>query len=454
MRAGRFERPRHSHGTIMSGMRPEIGWLQGELPGLVAQGVLTQEAADALRRHYGRPEPPGTRARWGQILLASFGALLVGGGLILILAHNWDALGRPARAAVALGVLLLAQLLTLFAVVRRASAVAWTEGTSGFLVAAVGAAIALIGQTYHLGGSFEDLMRSWLWLVAFIPYLTNSTLAAIGFWGLLVVRVGGLGWREAPWDPWLLVLAGLPFVIQRVRRQPESWPTALVAGAAAGSIFIAGSFVTLQNGWTGLWAVFQMSLLGALVAAALWPAGVGISGSWRGRLLVPAWIGVVLVGMALTFDDAWRAASNVDTQVRNPNVVGAALAAIACAAAASIVTVRLVRAGRIAAAMAAAAPALAVVTHALALGGLDDIGWIAFNLWLLAVGALTLIEGVQSLQVGTANRGLFALAMLVLARFFDTDLSFLARGLAFVGLGIACLALNVWLMRRVRSGAA
>ena len=138
-------------------MRQRVAWLYAELPNLVERGVLTPEAADALRRHYGPADAPGGGG-WGQILLAAFGALLVGGGIILILAHNWEDLGRPARAAVALGLLLAAQALTLYAAAARPASVAWRESTSGLLVAAVGASIALVGQTYHVGGSFEGLM--------------------------------------------------------------------------------------------------------------------------------------------------------------------------------------------------------------------------------------------------------------------------------------------------------
>jgi hypothetical protein len=97
---------------------------------------------------------------------------------------------------------------------------------------------------------------------------------------------------------------------------------------------------------------------------------------------------------------------------------------------------------------------LVVVLHALALGGLYGAGWIAFNLWLLAVGALTLVDGLRELDLGTTNRGLFALSALLLARFFDTDLSFLLRGIGFVTLGACCFGLNVWLMRRLRRRTA
>jgi uncharacterized membrane protein len=435
-------------------MRQGVAWLYAELPQLVERGVLTAEAAAALRRHYGPSDSAMSRIGWGQILLASFGALLVGGGIILILAHNWDGLGRPARAAVALTLLLAAQALTLYAVARRAQSVLWREATSALLVAAVGAAIALIGQTYHLGGSFEGVMRAWLWLVVLVPYVTGSNLAAIGFWSLLAVRVLNIAWHDAPADLWPLALAGFPFVATRLRLAPQSWATALVAITAMASVFVLGSVVTGAMGWTGLWAVFEVSYLGALIAAASWPPNAGATEIWRVRLLLPAWLALIVVGTILTFDDAWKDVLISERQARNMNVVIAAVVSAACAIFASIVAVKLARAGRMVASAGAGAAMLVVLMHLFAMFGLPQPGWILFNVWLLVVGILTLIEGLRLLEQGVANRGLVALAALIVARFFDTELSFLARGLAFVAFGLACFGLNLWLMRRVRKAAA
>jgi hypothetical protein len=106
----------------------------------------------------------------------------------------------------------------------------------------------------------------------------------------------------------------------------------------------------------------------------------------------------------------------------------------------------------VAAAVGTGAAILVNAFHALAMLGIEG-GWLAFNVWLLAVGVLTLIEGIRSQELGMSNRGLFALAALILSRFFDTDLSFLARGLVFVAFGTACFLLNLWLMRRTRGPA-
>ena len=433
----------------MVAMRREVTWLHGELPELIERGVLTPEAADALRRHYGVPDR-STAVSWGQILLASFGALLVGGGIILILAHNWDSLGRPARAAVAIGVLLLAQVLLGFAVLRRSTSTSWLEATSGFLVASVGAAIALVGQTYHVSGSFEGLMQAWLWLVVLIPYLTGSTLGSVLFWALLFVRVVNLSWRDSPVDPWLLVFAALPFVIGKVRRQPWSWGTALTAIAAAIAIFTVGSVFVGHDGWRGLWAVFDVSFLAALIAAASWPPGRELSEPWRGRVLVPAWLALVAVGTILTFDDSWRTVTITEQSYRAPSVMLTAAVALGCAAFASLQAIRLARAGQLAAAAGGVAAFLVVVLHALSMLEIELAGWVIFNLWLLAFGILTVLEGVRGGMLWRANLGLLALGALIVARFVDTDLSFLARGVVFIAFGIACFAVNVWMIRRAR----
>jgi len=435
-------------------MQERIAWLYAELPRLVERGVLTPEAAEALRRHYGPPDPSGARVHWGQVLLASFGALLIGGGIILILAHNWDEIGRPLRAAIALGVLLLAQALTFYAVLRRAQSVAWTEASSGFLVAAVGAAISLIGQTYHVGGSFEGLMRAWLWLVVLVPYLTGASLAAIGFWALLAVRVFDLPWRGATPDVWPLAFAGLPFVVARLRQRPGSWATALVALTSMTSVFILGSVVASFASWPGLWNVFAVSFLAALVGAASWPPGADATEIWRRRVLVPAWLALIVVGTILTFDNEWRQVALDDRQLRDPNVVMTLIVSGLCAAFAALFALRLASAGRTATAVASSAAVLVIVMHLLSMFSLQEGGWIAFNVWLLALGVLTILEGLRTVRLGTANRGLAALAALVIARFFDTDLSFLARGLVFVSFGVGCFVLNFWLMRRMRKVAS
>src|ERR1043166_5041491 len=96
--------------------RSGIRWLLAELPELVTSGVLTEETANALRQRYSA-QPPGEARRIGFVLSAILGSLLVGAGIILLVAHNWDFFSRPVRCALAIAPLLLSQALAVFVLI-------------------------------------------------------------------------------------------------------------------------------------------------------------------------------------------------------------------------------------------------------------------------------------------------------------------------------------------------
>lgn len=79
-------------------------------------------------------------------------------------------------------------------------------------------------------------------------------------------------------------------------------------------------------------------------------------------------------------------------------------------------------------------------TYALAAG--------LFDLYLLVAGLWLLITGLQVNKQGQMNVGLLTVTALFVARFFDSDLPFLLRGLIFIALGIAFLVTNLFMLRR------
>src|SRR6185369_15508307 len=114
---------------MRSADRSGIRWLLAELPELVTSGVLSRETADALRQHYSS-QPPGEPRRIGFILSAILGSLLIGAGVILLVAHNWDFLSRPVRCAIAFTPLVLSQALAIFVLLRRNGSAPWSESAA------------------------------------------------------------------------------------------------------------------------------------------------------------------------------------------------------------------------------------------------------------------------------------------------------------------------------------
>jgi hypothetical protein len=76
---------------------------------------------------------------------------------------------------------------------------------------------------------------------------------------------------------------------------------------------------------------------------------------------------------------------------------------------------------------------------------------ILFNLYLFALGLATMITGIREGHLGTVNAGMLILAALIVARFFDSDLGFVIRGLAFILVGTGFLLTNWMIIRRSKT---
>ena len=81
----------------------------------------------------------------------------------------------------------------------------------------------------------------------------------------------------------------------------------------------------------------------------------------------------------------------------------------------------------------------------------DWLGALAFNLLLFVVGVATLAEGVRGQNLAVVNLGMAVVALLIIVRFFDSDLGFIFKGLAFIFVGIGFLVANMLLSRRNRA---
>ena len=72
---------------------------------------------------------------------------------------------------------------------------------------------------------------------------------------------------------------------------------------------------------------------------------------------------------------------------------------------------------------------------------------VLFDVFLFVLGVGTLWRGLREDRLGVVNSGMLMLAGLIVMRFFDSDLGFVVRGLAFIGVGIGFLVTNVVLIR-------
>jgi hypothetical protein len=82
------------------------------------------------------------------------------------------------------------------------------------------------------------------------------------------------------------------------------------------------------------------------------------------------------------------------------------------------------------------------------IGLYSPIAVVLVNLYVLAIGILTIRNGIRHNHLGILNYGLLMLTALVVCRFFDTDLSFIIRGVLFVLVGIGFFGANYQMLTK------
>lgn len=424
---------------------PHRDWLRRELPDLVRGGVIDRQTAERIDAHYaGRLASPGAAVRWTVAALGVLGALLVVGGIILLIAHNWDSLGRPARLGITVGQLVAAQVLGAYVVLRRRESTAWREAAGGVCALAVAASIALVSQTYHIPGELSDFLLTCCLLTVPLMYLFDAQVPAGLFWVALVVRaIEGGGWTmrdRMSAVNWILAALAVPFLVMLARRAEREWR--LLATVVAVSLLPLGIAQLSGAGQSG--ALYVAGILALLHA-------LGTTGApderWRTGPRIVARIGLTVFGLIGTFDFFWREGRGEWP----PSQAGAVTVVIGLLAGAAAVW--LARRTSLENLLLSCAIAPALLGYLLAAAELEGGAQVVVNVFVAAVGISFLARGFRTLSAGVVNYGLLLLTALAIMRFVDTDLGFLVRGIGFIVVGLGFLGANLALMRRRREAA-
>ena len=435
--------------------RLSIRWLLSELPKLEAEGVIDASAAERLQAHYAE-KTTGTGRRLVVAIFAVFGALLIGGGVILLLAHNWDVFGRGTRAAIALAPLLASQVLVGWILLKKVESTAWREGSATLLALTLAASIALVDQTYHTGGDLETFLWRWSLLLAPLPWLLNSTAVAMLFLASLTWWAGAAKVEGSQiLIMWPVAAAVVPHLVQVLRSGRRGLRAANLQWAIAIFLCVAVG-LGLEDRVPGLWIVIYVGLFALMIALGA-ANRRGEEGLWRRPLEAVGVVGSILLWLVLSFDEVWR---NIGwDHIRSSEAfhelvwwvdvlvaIGLPLAAIAVMA---FLLDR--RRNRLTLVWGLSVPVIAVVWPLVAVTNSSWIGMVAFTLLLFIVGIATIGVGVRRQSLGTVNLGMFVVALLVVVRFFDSGFGFIFKGLAFILVGFGFLVANVLLSRSLRA---
>lgn len=420
--------------------------IQSDIQELLESNIITQETAARVVAYYESKKKAAPNRLF--IVFAILGAILVGLGIILILAHNWDNLSRFTKTIFALLPMLAGQAVCGFTLFKMRQSMAWREGSAVFLFFAVGACIALISQIYHLPGDIGSFMLTWMLLCLPLIYVMNSSVASmlyvIGI-SYYAVYTGYFNYPhvESYWY-WVLLAGMLPHYYYLYKTKPHGNMVLLHHWLVPISLLICMG--TIGGKMSELIFIIYISLFGLYYL-------IGISKPMDGKniLLNPykifGAVGTVIILLMLSFDWFWQdlrlSNHTMNDWFMSPECIAAAIITIlAC------YLFYLNYKGKSWKDLRPFAPVFLIFIPIFLLGLVSSVAVIFINVLLFIVGIATIKEGARQNHLGILNFGLLIIAALVACRFFDTDLSFVLRGGLFVLVGIGFFAANYWLLKR------
>ncbi len=413
-----------------------------ELPELIKEGLLSEAAAEEIQAYYREKER--NQPQRMNLVFGIIGAILVGLGMILIVAHNWDQMGRSLRVGLSFAPLMIGQVLCGYSLLIKPGNKTWIESSATFLFCAVGASIALVAQVYHIPGNTGTFLFTWMLLGFPLVYIMPSSMASLLYLaGITAYAVeDGYGYRAVDsHNYWWMLLLVLPHYFSLIKKKPlgnftffHHWMLPISLTICLGTLSGPDEeYMTLV--YMNLFAVFY------LVGSSGWFSSERLLAN--GYVLIGS-LGTMALLVAASFRDFWQIFRG-DTGAFS---IGTVLPIITTFVLAFVVLFFSLKhnAGR------ANNPLVFIflVYSVLFFIGVYNpaLGAILMNLLVLAVAVFVIRRGLQLNHLGVLNYGLLIITVLVLCRFFDTDLSFVLRGLMFVGVGAGFFFANSLLIKQ------
>ena len=417
------------------------------LPELVKAEVISPETADQIRQYY--RSHAGKPTHMLVIVFGILGALLVGLGIILMLAHNWDELSRTARTGLAFLPLLLGQGLGVYVLQQRAASVAWRESAATFLFLAVGASIALVSQIYHIPNHGGTFLLTWMLLALPLVYLLRSSIVSLlylaGITFYAVEKRDLFNAASQPYFYWVLLLGVLPHYYRLYRQRPASNFTIFHHWMLPLSVSIA--LITVGDDTYPLLfiAFFSLFSLFCFLGSSPLLAGQPLRNNGYRVVGTLATAGLLL---ALSFDFFWQ--DLLQQKLAFPALFGTPefFAAALLTVLALTVLIRRSRRQGIGSSSSLEFTFLLFLLAFFAAYLHPTFSVVLINLVVLLLGLEAIWRGARLGQLGTMNFGLLLVAALVTCRFFDTDLSFVFRGALFVLVGLGFFFTNYRMLQK------
>ncbi len=414
-----------------------------ELPALLKANVITEETARKITEYYNKDGDESQNKLF--MIFGILGAILSGLGIILILAHNWDDLYNTAKSIISFLPLLIGQLFCGYTILKKAENTVWRESSSVFLFFGIGASISLIAQVYNISGDLNSFLLTWMLLSLPLVYLLRTSIVSLSYVIGITYYCCNSNYFSYPKEQtylfWLLFLGIIPHYYQLLTTKPQSnftlfhhWFVAISLMISLGSVG-DGNEKLLYLSYMCLFAIYYF---------------IGRNSFFENQKLkfnsyrIIGKLGTLILLFVYTFKSFWKyfhkTQFHENTLISSPEFIIASML--------TIVAVILFYKKNSKTNFKDFGLIEIIFLLNILLILLGEFAAIIANGIVLAIGLLEIKRGNQLNNLRILNFGLLIITILITCRFFDTDFSFVVRGILFISLGLGFFLTNYVMLKK------
>lgn len=416
-----------------------------ELSELIEEEIISEEIATKIDDYYNinsHNQPNRLLTIFGIL-----GSLLVGLGVILILAHNWDDFPKTIKTTFAFLPLLIGQFIVGFSILKKKTKT-WLEASGVFLFFAVGSSISLISQIHNIPGNLSSFLLTWILLCIPLIYLLKSK--AVLFLSIIfsTVYACDLGYnfsgiRATPWMYILILALLLPNYLKLLKNEKSKNSTALLNWLLPLSLMI--TFGTFINSIYKFELLIYILFFGLLYNIGQLKTFQKLRIAKNGFLILGS-LGLLVTMLFASSQYFWK--GNFDYSFINANET----IITTCILFSTLGILYLNKSfSKLTFGNLFQYVSILMVFIFLTLFVDYSIPFFLTNLGIFILGVSTIKKGVDTTNFTFLNYGLIIITSLITARFFDTEMSFVFRGLIFIIVGVGFFVSNYLMVKKLKS---
>lgn len=408
-----------------------------------SEDIITSELAELLR---GRYESKNGR-KMLTVILSVIGSVLVGAGVILIVASNWNKIPLVPKTILSFLPLAAAQALGVFTYCKKKGSLVWREGVAVLWAAGVFASLAMIGQSFHLANDLAVYLVSAGLLTLPVVFVLDAVSPLVVYF-YAVIHGGTLLLTDNASAPYLLALAALTAagLVYAVLGRKKTDVRSLYAKWCS---VIAGT-VTLAIIGIALGEELALCLLGMLFVCfyVSAPRDSGAENPFRFfGVLGTVVISVVTALMSSPYTYLYSGEFTFDLGMLLFTALFAMMLIYSVISA--LRHLRKSVSGMLFASAGALVSVLSFSASLLSLGG--TLLAIVFSAAAFALGIGLIVRGAGEGSLKLTNLGLVTVFFMIAYWFFNMISSTLLNGIIFILFGGAILFVNVRLIKKSRA---